>query len=237
MKLSKLPAEDYYYPRVRKWLESRGYYCGGEIIYGKKPKYYHNIGPKAQRVDVVGVKHIGNKNADELEIVAVEVRTNSHITIRDISDTRSYYQFAHRAYLAVTAKPTDANMREAEANGIGLLKLRGKKVIQLLEPKFQAPDPTRALGFLRSLGIVRCTLCQCFFHKFDYGMEEMDGVGSKSFYLLVRAPYFETVGSRTDPLELEDTKIKQLPGRITRFVCRKCVRELRNLIRMGKADD
>lgn len=218
------------YPWIRKFLESKGYYCGGKIYYGKKCRFYEDIGRRTQRVDVVGIKHIGNEYTDELEIAAVEVRTNLSISIRDISDTRSYYQFAHKAYLAVTAQPTDGNLVEAEDNGIGLLRLKNKRIIQILKPKFKQPDPSKALGFLQKLGIIRCTLCHCYFHEFDSGMEKMDKIGKKSFYPLFRAPYFEAVRGKRDPLELEDAKIKHLPRYITRFICRKCIRELRNLI-------
>jgi len=68
-----------------------------------KPNYYQDIGPRNRRADVAGVKNVGSKYEDQIEIVAVEVRDRPTVSDQDFRDTDNYHQYAHKCYLATTA--------------------------------------------------------------------------------------------------------------------------------------
>ncbi len=107
-------SEKRYYDPVRKWLENQGYFCGGNITVRSKGNYYRDIGTKQRRIDVAGVKNVGNRFEDDIEIAAIEVRARSVVSDADISDTAKYHNCVHKCYLAATAEITSEIRKYAE---------------------------------------------------------------------------------------------------------------------------
>lgn len=157
-------SEKEYYETVRKWLEGQGYHCGGNITVRGKDNYYQNIGTGQRRIDVAGVKNVGNRFEDDIEIVAIEVRDRPIVSDADISDTAKYHNCAHKCYLASTAAMTEKIKKHAERANVGLLHLDGSKtpdVILDLPPR-EPGDYSEMVRFLESFQIVKCSLCGFF---------------------------------------------------------------------------
>lgn len=111
--------EKEYYPVVRKWLERKGYYCGGFVVDSKgNPIYYQDKGTARLRVDVAGIKNVGSRVSDEIEVVAVEVRDIENVGARDIHDAYAYAQYAHKCYLATTAPISNQDQKDAQKLGV-----------------------------------------------------------------------------------------------------------------------
>lgn len=216
--------EKRYYAIVREWLERQGYYCGGNITVRGKPNYYQDIGPRNRRADVAGVKNVGSKYEDQIEIVAVEVRDKPTISDQDFRDTDNYHQYAHKCYLATTAPITQKHRQTAEQRNIGLLNLeKGKKKPKLVHnPNPENPkNYAEMMEFLESFEIVKCAICGCFFERFVKKKEKYH-----SYLELTRARYFKVMReSDKEPLEKKD--IEQLPSadKLYIYVCEPCVRD------------
>ena len=213
-----------YYRSVRKWLENQGYYCGGNINVRGTKNYYQDIGPRHRRADVAGVRNIGGAFEDQVEIVAVEVRDIPTISDRDINDTANYKQYAHKCYLAITALIRDKDIRVAEKRKIGLLKIEGvkKKPTLILDAVLENPRSYQEMiAFLNSFEIVKCSICGCFFERFDILDEKY-----KSYFRIIRAKYFDVMKETdSDPLDLKE--LRKLPSeyKIRRYVCFPCFDE------------
>jgi hypothetical protein len=217
--------EKRYYRIVREWLENQGYYCGGHIKVGKKLNYYQDIGPKNRRADVAGIKNVGSKYEDQIEIVAVEVRDRESISDQDLRDTENYHQYAHKCYLATTAPISDEHKQMAERRNIGLLQLeRGKKRPELKHSTNPCPpkDHDEMMKFLNSFQIVKCAVCGCYFERFIRPTENY-----RSFLELVRARYFKVMrDTDRDPLYKKDIDKLEAAHKMLIYVCQPCVQDL-----------
>ena len=115
-----------YYDSILYWLSKQGYYVGqGMVRENGKPFWYKNLGAKA-RADVAGVKNVGNKLVDKVEIVVVEVK-DQPIKLRSIEQAYGYSIYAHKCYLATTYEISEENKSLAHNFGIGLLKIDGRR--------------------------------------------------------------------------------------------------------------
>jgi len=217
--------EKRYYSIVREWLEGQGYYCGGNITVGRKPNYYQDIGPRNRRADVAGIKNVGSKYQDEIEIVAVEVRDKPRISDQDFRDTENYHQYAHKCYLAATATITEKHKQIAERRNIGLLQLKkGKKKPKLRHsPNPESPrDHDEMMKFLNSFQIVKCAICGCYFERFIKPKENY-----RSFLQLIRAKYFRVMKeTNKEPLEKKDIGNLETDHKMYIYVCQPCVQDL-----------
>jgi len=216
--------EKRYYPVVREWLEAQGYYCGGNIKVRNKLNYYQDIGPRNRRADVAGVKNVGSKYEDQIEIVAVEVRDRPNISDQDFRDTDSYHQYAHKCYLATTAPITQKHKQIAERRNIGLLSLKkGKKNPKSIhDPNPENPkNYAEMIEFLNSFEIVKCAICGCFFERFIRTKEKYH-----SYLELTRAKYFKVM-SETDKEPLDKKDLEKLPPdyKLYLYVCEPCIRD------------
>lgn len=217
-------SEKQYYNTVRKWLEKQGYYCGGNITIRGKENYYQDIGTKQRRIDVAGVKNVGNKFEDDIEIVAIEVRDRPVVSDKDISDTAKYHNCVHKCYLGTTAQMTSEIKKYAERANVGLLQLSKDKPPEVLHhssPR-KPEDYPEMIRFLESFEIVKCSICGCFFERFVRTDE-----GYQSSFAMTRAAYFRAVkDDEKDPLSLKE--IKELPSeqKILRYICHPCLEEL-----------
>jgi len=199
--------EEDYYPIVRKWLEKEGYYCGGFIEDSKgKPIYFQNKGTKRLKIDVAGVKNHGTKALDEIEVVAVEVKDVASIQYRDIQDAYAYSQYAHKCYLATTGSIDEEDKHEAHCLGVGLLRINGNKVKEILSPKLNTPIQARMLQFLNVLEVCQCPICQTFFETYQYKSEKY-----KSFYSVTRPRYFDIARDHPDVDMFLQSELRKLP--------------------------
>jgi hypothetical protein len=215
-------AEEDNYPIVRKWLESQGYYCGG-LIYDKgKPIYFENKGTKRQRIDVAGIKNRGTKSLDAIEIVAVEVRDLPSVQYRDIQDAFAYSQYAHKCYLATTGTIDEEDKHDAHCLGVGLLKISGQKVREVLSPRLNQPIEARMLHFLSVLEVSKCPICNTYFEVFIRKDEKF-----RSFYKVSRPRYFQVAKDYPKTDMFVKTELSALPASYkTRvYICRLCLEE------------
>ena len=216
-------SEKRYYDTVRKWLESQGYYCGGNITIKGKENFYQDIGTKQRRIDVAGVKNVGNKFEDDVEIVAIEVRNKQTISYGDIFDAAKYHNCVHKCYLASTAQTTPEIRQYAERANVGLLKLvEGKPPQVLHHPSPKEPESySEMIRFLERFQIVKCSLCGCFFERFVRSAEKYH-----SYYEVSRAAYFKvTKKTGKNPLKSSDIESLSSEYKIRRYICYPCLDE------------
>jgi len=215
--------EKEYYLTVRKWLERKGYYCGGYIHDRKgNPKYYQDKGTKRLRIDVAGIKNVGNRVSNEIEVVAVEVRDTNNVSVRDVQDAHAYTQYAHKCYLATTATIGSQGKRCAEKRGIGLLKINNQRIKEVVSPQIKTPDFSMMMNFLRVLDVAKCPICGTFFEI--YTISDEDYV---SYYRFVRPKYFKAARDHSDVDALDPNKLKNLKAayRNYGFICGTCMEE------------
>jgi len=216
-------SEKEYYPIVRKWLESKGYYCGGYIEDSEgNPIYYQDKGTKRLRVDVAGVKNAGSRVSCEIEVVAVEVRDKNNVSIRDIQDAHAYAQYAHKCYLATTASIDDQDKEAAQRLGVGLLHIKNRRVTEVLSPQRKMPDHSMMMKFLKVLEIAKCPICGSFFETYVIKAKNY-----KSYYRLVRPKYFNAARDypEIDVLAPEGLKELKTSYQTRIFICRTCMEE------------
>jgi len=212
-----------YYPIVRKWLEKKGYYCGGYIQDRKgNTKYYQDKGTKKLRIDVAGIRNVGNRVSNEIEIVAIEVRDKQNVSVRDVQDAHAYTQYAHKCYLATTSTIEIQDERCAEKRGIGLLQINDRQVKEVLSPQIKTPDFSMMMKFLRVLDVAKCPICGTFFEIFVRRKEKY-----KSFYRFIRPKYFNAAHDDLDvdvfdPKELKDLKAAYINYG---YICKICLDE------------
>lgn len=215
--------EKEYYPAVRKWLEKKGYYCGGFITDSKdNPIYYQDKGTARLRVDVAGVKNVGSNVSDEIEVVSVEVKDANNVSVRDIHDASAYAQYAHRCYLATTAPVNDQDRRDAQKLGVGLLQIRNNRITEALRAQFRIPNHSAMIKFLHILDIARCPICLTFFEIYVVKDEKY-----KSFHRLARPRYFKAAHDQPKVDTLDAEKLKKLKAsyKSFRYICRTCMEE------------
>jgi hypothetical protein len=217
--------EKRYYGIVREWLESQGYYCGGNIAVRNKPNYYQDIGSRSRRADVAGIKNVGSRYQDQIEIVAVEVRDTATVSDQDFRDTDNYHQYAHKCYLATTAPITTKHRQIAERRNIGLLSLeRGKKRPKAVhDPNPEQPrNHAEMMDFLNSFQIVKCSICGCFFERFVIRNDKYH-----SYLSLTRPRYFKVMNeTKKIPFEKKDLESFTADFNIKVYICELCIREL-----------
>ena len=225
-----------YYNSVLYWLYQQGYYVGQLMTKRGKPYWYKNLGAKA-RADVAGIKNVGNKLIDRVEIAVVEVK-DRRIRLRSIEQAYGYSIYAHKCYLATTYKIDEEEKSLAHSFGIGLLQIEPSKsketeffgmninyyrVREVLSPNLMEPNEAEMLKFLGTLSIVRCMICRCY--VFNWEKEEEQPATTKS----VRRGKQLAIMTETNELPFG----KPPRGyRIMRFICVDCQEQLPRLLRL-----
>lgn len=167
--------------RIQKYLSDKGY-----VVKNPAGKDYMNIKVGRYNPDVVGVKNIGDKLGRDVEIVAVEAKTNPFkFTSGEIGKASNYKSFAHYVYLATVGTFTGTKaFDKAKDHGLGLLELKNKKAYpkSVWEPIKNTPTDNIADSLYR-LGIGQCSICRRFlFHESKiYGLED-EYKSLKDFY-------------------------------------------------------
>lgn len=219
--------ETNYYKKVRKFLEDKGYYCGGKMVYANTGdvRYFENTGDRHLRADVVGIKNVGNNYVDQLEIAAVEVKEEGKIKQRDINQAYGYSSFAHKCYLATTADIGDEELTKLNRLGIGLIRIKKRgRPQESLTPKLMTPDNATMLNFLNSLWINQCTICKCY----HFNWKKTNAAGKtieKSNYNAVRDAQFKVSIDNLDPFDSLKKKELDKIHKIYRHVCKTCLEE------------
>jgi len=158
--------EKRYYEAIRKWLEQRGYFCGDGMIGPDtgKEHYYQDRG-SSMRVDVAGVKNLGTRQADSIEVACVEVKDSASVRFSDVAQAYGYTAVANRVYLANRADLDTYWERFLSRIGLGYLQVQGIKepVTEKVPSAYFKPDEASNLEFLRSLWIVKCAYCGVYF--------------------------------------------------------------------------
>lgn len=221
-----MKGERRFYPTVRKWLEKNGYYCGGYLTKGRKDFYYFDVGSLKYKVDVAGVKNVGNKFIDVLEIAAVEVKDEELVKHRHMQQALGYSSIAHKCYLATTGRITEDDIANASRMGIGLLQLTNKDSLpkEILSPQLKQPNEAAMLDFLDTLSISQCTICNCFFFNCSW---DSKGKRIRSYKRIRRSRQLDVyLKTRLDPFE-DLPKLRGKLGKFVtrRFICENCFNE------------
>lgn len=212
--------EKRYYPIVREWLEKQGYFCGGGMYDSSsgEPYMYQDRGSKRMRVDVAGVRNIGSKYADSIEVTCVEVKDSASVKFSDVTQAFGYSAIAHRVYLAHTA-PLDENWeRFLRRLGLGFLEIEGmrKGVIERVPSNHFNPNEANLLEFLRSLWIFKCSICGVYTFRWD----TISNIEGSSYYSVKRRAQIDL-----HRLEVTAPYEKEVPRtyEIKRYICRSCL--------------
>jgi len=219
----KMKGEKRFYSIVKEWLEKNGYYCGGYITKGRKTFSYFDVGSLKYKVDVAGVKNVGNKFIDVIEIVAVEVKDEELVKHKHMQQALGYSSIAHKCYLATTAKITEDDKANASRMGIGLLQLTDKDSMpkEILSPQLKQPNEASMLDFLDTLSISQCTICKCYFFNCYWDSE---GKKINSYKRIRRSRQFDVyLETKLDPFH-DLPKLRGKLGKLVtrRFICKSC---------------
>lgn len=191
------------YPCIRKWLQRDGYYCGDDQARDDgSRRWWVDIGTRRTRLDVVGVKSIGGRHHDDIELVGVEVKKHERATIQDINQALGYRRFVDRVYFATPGPYRNEVVQEAVRFGIGLLSIdrSGKKwkVRVVLTAMVNTPHLERRAELMTKLWIGKCRLCGLFFERYATWNDEK----APSFVVLKRTSrYREAIEESTNDYE------------------------------------
>ncbi len=160
------------YPLVRRWLQREGYYCGDEQVKPDgSPRPWEDVGLRSTRLDVVGLKSIGGRFYDELEMVGVEVKKASKATVSHINQTLGYHRFVDRAYFAKPGDYRPELVQEAVRFGIGLLTIdttsKKRPIRVVLSAGMNRPHPEQRAELMKRLWVTQCRLCGVFHGRYD----------------------------------------------------------------------
>jgi len=160
------------YPLVRDWLIADGYYCGDDQAGDDgEDRWWIDIGTKSTRLDVVGIKSIGGRNHDDVEIVGIEVKKHARATVKDINQTLGYHRFVNRAYFASPGDYHPDVVQEAVRFGIGLLSIekasKKRPVRIVLTAGMNVPHPEQRANLMKKLWVGQCRLCGLFFERYS----------------------------------------------------------------------
>lgn len=103
-----------------------------------------------------------------------------------------------------------------------MLKIKKKRVKEILSPKLNTPSYAKMLHFLNVLEVSQCPFCGCFFETYVVKSDKY-----KSFYIVKRSKYFNAAHDYPKTDVFVQKELKKLPSdyKIRRFVCRSCLEE------------
>jgi len=154
-----------FYSIVLDYLEEKGYVTEGFNRDGSTFDFAR-LGRRAQ-ADVIGIKDVGTQYSNDIEIAAVEVKDRKRAKVRYMTQALGYSTFAHRCYLAMPAKLTEEDKDYAREMGVGLLRIVGDQVEEVLPAELRNPNESMMIWFMRrSLWMMKCMLCGRWLHRF-----------------------------------------------------------------------
>lgn len=158
--------------------------------------------------------------------------------MRYIEQAHGYSIFAHKCYLATPYEITEENRSMANNFGVGLLKINEKKrrrkelfemqkyffdVKEVLSRQTMVPNEAEMKKFLFTLGIVQCTICQCYVFYWIRNEEHPTTVK-----ILIRGKRLsEMVDSQGFPFKARPPK----GYRTYRYICLNCLNQLPTILK------
>ena len=137
-----------------------------------------NTGTSYAHVDVIGLRARRNNFAENIELVAVEVKRGETPFLKSIGQSLGYSLYAHRVYLA-WQKPDDQPILQEEidiasAFGVGLLSVRsdgratsGYRIECITTSHEFKPERRHFLQIVDKLKYSECTICRSFYPRED----------------------------------------------------------------------
>jgi hypothetical protein len=233
-------------------LERKGYYIGRSDpkVYATSD-FFIRRGLKKAIVDVAGVKNVGKTFFDDIEIAIIETKhsnTRRPITLQELEQTKGYQDYGHICYLATTENVEITKERETDAKnrGIGLLQIpldfykkrpnqiKIEDLTMIQSPTSKTPNEGEMLEFLDTLGILRCTLCGCYFHSWEEYEEKFPSLKpiGRSFKWLARNKVFELFPDKIDYGLYTTHKYRK--SKIWKHLCLLCIEDLEKLYEIDK---
>lgn len=151
----KTPPEKSHYPLVARWLK-RHFLCFKVAV---------NKGLRYGRIDVLGIRDIGGDLCGEVETIAVEVKRGATPFANACGQTFGYSVYANRVYLADVRGDgfTQDEIFIANNLGIGLIRIKEKKIAEVLSSPFYRPILKMQLRLFEALRLGKCQLCDSIF--------------------------------------------------------------------------
>lgn len=114
--------------------------------------------------DVVGVRDVGGEYSENIQVIAVEVKSSRYGFAKNLGQALGYSLFAHRCYLAIPLRYNEKFALEEEEMatrlGVGLIAIKGSECREILtSPEHQPIDSlmVKILDWGMSYG--RCNIC------------------------------------------------------------------------------
>ena len=156
------------YPVVESFLR-RKFECHKTAI---------NTGTNYAHVDVIGLRERRSNFAENIELVAVEVKRGAASFLKSIGQALGYSLYAHRVYLAWERPDKKPIVQEeidiASAFGVGLLSVysdgrttSGYRVKHIATSHEFKPERHHFLQIVDKLKHFECTICRAFYPKED----------------------------------------------------------------------
>lgn len=154
------------YPQVEAWVKRR-FKCFATAI---------NTGIRFGRIDVVGIRDIGGVFTGSTELISVEVKAGNQPYATAAGQAHGYSVYAERCYLADVrpgrAPYSDDELDIASRLDIGLLRISGNRVEEVMTAPSGSPVQRLQLQVVEKLGYAPCTVCGSLF---KYGETPTDG--------------------------------------------------------------
>jgi hypothetical protein len=144
------------YPIVEKWMKKQ-FACFKTGI---------NTGLKHSRIDVAGVRDIGNDLSGEVETIAIEVKKGNEPFATAAGQAFGYSIYANRVYLAdMREKPFDYEHKKiATRLGVGLIQVDRKgSCKEILTSPVHSPLAGYKLLLLEKMALGKCQICESVF--------------------------------------------------------------------------
>lgn len=156
-----VPSEAELYPWVQGWMKTR-FRCFHTAV---------NSGLAFSRIDVAGLRDIGDDLSGAVEVISVEVKRGTEPFATAVGQALGYRVYANRVFLAefLDSGKEHSPQKVAIAShlGVGLIEIRrkGQKFAckEVLSSPVYAPLEALKLKLVDSLGYGLCMLCGCYF--------------------------------------------------------------------------
>lgn len=150
-----MPSETEYYPHIARFLKD-DFNC---FATGLSTGCGH-VG----RADVIGVRDVGGETMPHVEIIAVEVKTDTGNFCKNLGQALGYSLFANKCYLAVpVGKDEGFTLEEREMAthlGVGLLDCSRKHISEIATSSSHNPIPSLWTRVLWRLDYIVCCICR-----------------------------------------------------------------------------
>lgn len=207
--------EEEYYPRIEKFLKKEFDCFATRSKVGDKYVGY---------ADVLGIRDIGGRYSNEIEVVSVEVKKWPGSFGKILGQALGYSLFSHKCYLAIPMRYSDKFTQDhremANRLGVGLIEIKSDHCKEIVTSQHHNPIETLLLRTLENVGYFKCSLCRTLTKVGEDGWTEVLSTATnenkdKTFYY----------SRRFEERELLFTKAKD-PSRWI-MICKICIQKLK----------